>query len=106
MRCAPLLAVCLGLIFGAGIGFADESAFQEITNVLQLRHLPERNTPAGYRFRLEGNILWANPPAGEFVLQDDSGAELLEMDLRGQTLRTGQRARVTGNGTVTQTGAR
>jgi signal transduction histidine kinase len=106
MRCAPLLIVCLGLIFGAGVGFADESTFQEITNVLQLRHLPELNTPVGYRVRLEGNILWANPPAGEFVLQDDSGAALLEMDLRGQTLRTGQRARVTGNGTVTQTGGR
>ena len=90
-------------MFGASVALAESSA---LTNLAQLRKLPEQKSPASYRVQLEGNVLWANPAAGELVLQDDSGTALLEMDLRDQTLRAAQRIRVTGNGTVTQSGAR
>lgn len=77
----------------------------EITNVSQIRLLASQAPKASYTVRLEGDIWWANPKEGRFVLKDDSGAEELEMDLRGQSLAAGRRVRLEGNGTVTPTGA-
>ncbi len=76
----------------------------EITNVHQIRLLATQIPTANYSFHLEGDVWWANPAEGRFVLKDDSGAEELEMNLEGQSLAAGQRVRLTGNGTLIKTG--
>src|SRR5579862_4296072 len=55
----------------------------EITNVHQIRLLATQIPTANYSFKLEGDVWWANPAEGRFVLKDDSGAEELEMNLEG-----------------------
>ena len=86
-------------------GFQNSnSSFAEITNVHQLRVLTAQIPKNAYALRLEGDVWWAHPSDGRFVLKDDSGAEELEMDLSGQTLTAGQRVRLEGVSTVTPTG--
>jgi len=78
--------------------------FPEVTNVLQVARLSSQNPSISYSIRLEGNAWWADPTQGKLVLQDESGAEELEMDLRGQSLRAGERVRLDGRGTIAKTG--
>ncbi|MGD1089384.1 MAG: ATP-binding protein [Verrucomicrobiota bacterium] len=108
-----LLTVCSGLMPGTGltvrIAQADPSFDQpvsaDITNVRQIRLLAAQIPKTSYSIRLEGDVWWANPSLGKFVLKDDSGAAELEMDLHGESLESGQRVILEGNGTVTPTGA-
>lgn len=76
----------------------------EVTNVSQIHFLAAQIPKKSYSVRLEGDVWWANPKQGRFVLKDDSGAEELEMDLHGESVKAGQRVRVEGNGTITPTG--
>lgn len=85
-------------------GFGSSGAI-EITKVHQIRLLAAQISKASYSIHLEGDVWWAHSGDGRFVLKDDSGAEELEMDLHGQALAAGQRVRLTGNCTVTPTGA-
>src|ERR1017187_9180429 len=71
----------------------------EVTNVMQISRLVLQNSNAGYDLHLTGDIWWANPAQGEFVLKDESGAAELEMDLQGQSIQPGQRVQVEGNAT-------
>ena len=75
----------------------------EITNVHQIRLLATQVPTAAYSFHLEGDVWWANPAEGRFVLKDDSGAEELETDLQNQPLTAGQRIRLEGYGTLIKT---
>jgi signal transduction histidine kinase len=77
----------------------------ELTNVSQIRLLSAQTPTASYSFHLEGDVWWANPASGKFVLKDDSGAEELEMDWQGQLLEPGQRVLLEGNGTITPAGS-
>src|SRR5579859_6774098 len=61
-------------------------AIPPVTNVIQLSRLGSQNPTVSYYIRLEGDILWVDPAQGEFVLQDASGTEGLEMDLQGRSL--------------------
>lgn len=79
------------------------SSSTEITNVHQIRLLATQIPSANYSFHLEGDVWWASPAEGRFVLKDDSGAEELEMDLQNQPVAHGQRIRLTGYGTVIKT---
>jgi signal transduction histidine kinase len=104
MRHVFLAALWLGFQSLCCVALADDSPFLELTNVVQLRQCAKADAFAGYRVRLEGDVLWANSTAGKFVLQDASGAALLEMELSGQPVHAGQRVRVTGHGTAVQNG--
>lgn len=75
-----------------------------ITNVHQIRLLAAQIPKSSYSIRLEGDVWWARPSDGRFVLKDDSGAEVLEMDLHGQPIAAGQKIRLEGNATVTPAG--
>jgi signal transduction histidine kinase len=77
----------------------------EVTNVVQLSRLSAQNPNVSCRVHLEGDILWADPAQGKFVLQDASGAGELAMDLRGHSLEPGQRVRLEGQSTMTRRGA-
>jgi signal transduction histidine kinase len=105
------VTICCGLIFGAGLALpAGVWAGQlpakpdspEVTNLVQLSRLASQNPNASYRIRLEGDILWADPAQGKFVLQDASGTEGLEMDLPGRSLEPGRRVRLEGQTTITR----
>lgn len=104
MRQVSFAFLWLGMFVCNVVALAEDSAFLELTNVLQLQQLTKTNSFTSHPVRLEGDVLWANPAAGKIVLQDATGAALLEMDWIGQTVQAGQRVRVTGNGTVVQNG--
>src|SRR6202142_2979408 len=48
------------------------SPLPSVTNIVQVSRLGSQNPDVGYAFHLEGDILWANPDRGKFVLQDAS----------------------------------
>jgi len=103
---------CIGLISPFAVRIAEGASTNIslatstlITNVVQLSRLSSQNPAVSHSIHLEGNVLWANPAQGRFVLQDASGAEELEMNLRGQSLKPGQRILLEGNGTITIRGA-
>src|SRR5262245_56328077 len=73
-----------------------------VTNVSQVPRLASQNPDASYVIRLEGQVWWANMGQGRLVLKDDSGAEELELDLRGQVLQPGDQVRLVGNGSITR----
>lgn len=113
MRIALVVVILCGLIIFALKAVAQPAATNlnfnfftttEITNVQQIRLLATQIPNANYTFHLEGDVWWAKPAEGRFVLKDDSGAEELEMDLQGQPLAAGQRVRLEGNGTLIKTG--
>jgi len=104
-RLAVSCAFLLGVPGARAAPTPESPPATEVTTVQEIRMLASQEPAASYSFRLEGDVWWANPPRGELVLQDDSGAEELEMDLAGQPLAPGQRVRLEGNGTITPTGA-
>ena len=82
-----------------------DSALMPVTNMVQISRFSSQNPSTAYLVRLEGTVLWANSPKGKFVLQDESGAGELEMNLHGQALQPGQRIRLEGETTITSRGA-
>lgn len=72
-----------------------------VTNVVQLSRFGTQNPKVSCLIRLEGDVLWADPAQGKFVLQDASGTDELEMELHGQYLQPGQRVRLEGESTIT-----
>ena len=83
----------------------SNSSLTEITHVQQIHVFAAQIPKTGFALHLEGDVWWAHPSDGKFVLKDDSGAEELEMDLSGQTLAAGQRVRIEGVGTVAPAGS-
>ena len=68
-----------------------------VTNIQQLRGLDFENAAHNdHAIRLEGTVWWANPTQGKLVLDDDTGAAMLETDLHGQTVQPGERVRLEG----------
>ena len=105
MRRSCLLLLSLGTLFLAGGARADDAAVLQLTNVAQLGQFTPADAFTDHLVRLQGDVWWANPAAGKLVLRDVSGVALLEMDLRGQPVRAGQRVRVTGNGAAARDAA-
>jgi signal transduction histidine kinase/uncharacterized protein YdeI (BOF family) len=85
--------------------FSVEPSLQQVTNVAQIARLASQNPDTAYSIQLEGDVLWAAPAQGKFVLEDASGTVELEMDLHGQSVPPGRRVRVEGDGTITSRGA-
>lgn len=71
-------------------------AFPLATNIQQLRQLAVTERRILCSFRLEGAVCTASPAMDRLILQDDSGAELLELDLQGQRVSPGDRVRLEG----------
>jgi signal transduction histidine kinase len=97
------LIVCLAIALNK-VHVADADGLP-VTDVAQLVEAGAQNPTTSHAIHLEGTVLWANPLVGKFVLQDPSGAEELEMDLRGQPLQAGQRIRLDGQSTIASRGA-
>jgi signal transduction histidine kinase len=97
--------VCLSLLFGrapvaAAVAEPDHGSqvFPLATNVQQLRQLAGKEPRKLCSLRLEGVVCSAGAAKDRLVLQDDSGAELLELDLQGRQLSPGDRVRLEGQG--------
>jgi signal transduction histidine kinase len=88
-----------------GAGMERTGSFPLLTNIAQLRAASAHDPQSCYSFLLTGNVRWVNPGEGRLVLQDDSGAEVLELDLDGTAIHVGERVRLSGNGTLARTGA-
>jgi signal transduction histidine kinase len=76
-----------------------------VANVGQLRHLNFQELNADYSIRLDGTVWWVNLAQGKLVLHDASGTAELEVDLRGQPVRFGERVLLEGNGSIIRRGA-
>lgn len=105
MRCSCLFLLSLGALFFPDGARANDAAVLQLTNVAQLGRLTLADAFSNHSVGLQGDVWWANPATGKFVLCDASGAALLGIDMRGQPVRAGQRVRVTGNGAAARDGA-
>src|SRR5580658_7669883 len=111
MRPRPQLycAWTLGLALAVPLAQADDvpshAQSAEVNHVGQIRLLSSQTPSASHSFHLEGDVWWANPASGKFVLKDDSGVEELEMDFGGQQVEAGQKVLLEGDGTITPTSA-
>ena len=102
-RLCLLAAGCL-LAGGSSPVFAAGVPELVVTNLAQLRHAVSRVWRGNAEIRIEGVICAVNPARHVLVLQDDSGAELLELDPAGCPGQAGQRVLLEGqNCQVTRT---
>jgi signal transduction histidine kinase len=76
-----------------------------VTNVSQLTRIGSADGHESHVIRLEGDVWWSSPAQGRLVLRDTSGTAELELNLAGQPIRSGQRVRLEGNGTIARQGA-
>jgi signal transduction histidine kinase len=67
-----------------------------LTNILQLCQLMNRDERRVCSFRFEGVVCAAHPETGLLVLQDDSGAALMEIDYQRRPVQSGQRVLLQG----------
>ena len=105
MYCAWTLSMALAAQMARADDVPARQHSTEVTHVGQIRLLASQMPTASYSFHLTGDVWWANPASGKFVLKDGSGAEELEMDLQGQPVEPGQRVLLEGNGTITPASA-
>ena len=100
-----LLGAALAALHLAGAVQTASGQAPLLTNLAQLQMLGWARVGVSYALRLEGNVWWASPKQGRLVLQDQSGAEELELEWPGQAVHEGQRVRLAGSGTIVRRGA-
>ena len=95
--------VCLSLLLGrapvAGAAAGSDpgaQGFPLVTNIQQLRQLAQKESRTLCSLRLEGVVCATNAAMNRLILQDGSGAELIEMDLQGRQLVPGDRVKLEG----------
>src|SRR5258708_5899287 len=79
---------------GEQIGF--EQAIPRLTNIREICQIMNRDDRRVCSFQLEGVVCAAHPETGLLVLQDDSGAALLEIDYQRRPVPPRQRATLQG----------
>ena len=92
------LRLAAAVACAAGPARAERSEVLTVTNLHQLHALAAQARPTPGDVRLEGVVCAASVAERALVLQDDSGSELLRVDLLGQSLAPGQRLRLEGQG--------
>ena len=103
--CSVLLMGSLAGNERAGAEMASPTPSTVVTDVGVLRRLTSSDPGASHVFQMEGDVWWANRSEGRLVLHDDSGTEEIEMDLKDQPVKAGDRVRLTGSGTLARRGA-
>ena len=106
-----LISGCV-LVLGAGVGSsatpggaAPNPPLPLVTNLAHLSRLGEGQQQVTCSVRLEGVVAWAGSAGNQFVLRDDSGAELLETEPPLEPLQAGDLVTVEGIGSREGTGA-
>ncbi len=104
-----LCVVVAMFIFGAttfGNTAEGESVFQlpvQISNVVELCRLADSNQRFVASIHMEGVVWWSSDAEGSVILQDDTGAAQLELELSCQMPRQGKRLSLQGACTVEKT---
>jgi len=73
-----------------------------ITNISQFYRGTDPGQGANPSVQLEGVVCWANRSNGELILQDETGAILVEAGWRGRAYRAGQRVVIRGDWSLIQ----
>jgi hypothetical protein len=60
-----------------------------LTNLFQLRRCAGQERPVVHPFQIVADVFDVDSAGGVLVLRDDSGIELVQLDLRGQTIEPG-----------------
>jgi len=78
----------LSLLWFQGHAIASPEPVQEvtITNALQLRQMADGEEWSIRPIRLEGVVVWVGNARDQFILQDDSGTMVVNLDLHGYPL--------------------
>lgn len=104
-RLFSVAAGCVLVLLAASRAWAESpEELPVVTNLFQLHHVAAQNPTGAVRLQLEGDVWWANSGPGRFVLRDETGAEALELEVRGAFPQYGQRVRLTGTATVARRG--
>jgi hypothetical protein len=93
------LAIAAAIFFNwQAIGSEEPPAEITVTNALQLRQLAASEEFLSCQIRLEGWAVWVSSARDQFILQDDSGATFLNLDLHNYpSLNAGQKVRLYAN---------
>jgi hypothetical protein len=93
------LAIAAAIFFNwQAIGGEEPPADITVTNALQLRRLAASVEPLSCQVRMEGWAVWGSSARDQFILQDDSGATILNLDLHDHPLlNAGQKVRLQAN---------
>jgi signal transduction histidine kinase/DNA-binding response OmpR family regulator len=77
---------------------------QVLTKVVELYQRARTTPRTGYRLSIEGVVRWISPGNDRFVLEDDSGAALIEMDVSEYGIQRGSRVRLKRDALLEKTG--
>src|SRR5882757_1001758 len=93
------LAIATAIFFNwQAVGGEEPPADITVTNALQLRQLAASDELLSCQVRLEGWAVWVSSARDQFILQDDSGATVLSLDLHDHpSLNAGQKVRLRAN---------
>ena len=69
-----------------------------LTNLFQLRRCAEQERSVVHPFRIVADICDVDTASGVLVVRDASGIELVQLDLRGQTIQPGVQVSMEGRG--------
>src|SRR5258708_5555629 len=89
-----LLSIFTPALGAEQVGF--DQAIPTLTNIRQLCQIMNRDERRVCSFQFEGVVCAAHPETGLLVLQDDSGAALMEVDYQRRPVQSGQRVLLQG----------
>lgn len=91
-----VFSIRVALVLGAMASGAplDAQTDPVITNLAQLTPALGRENPIVRDIKLDATVFACNTNSGALVVQDESGAELLEMDGLGEVLQPGDKIRI------------
>ncbi len=92
-RVAALVAA---LLFSTARAPAGAAAFPVATNLSQFHQLGQQQQRVTCEVHLRGVIAWASATNGQFVLQDESGAERVDLGAPASPLQPGQIVQLDG----------
>jgi hypothetical protein len=95
-----LLCPAVTVLANAAEPVLASRSFAVITQTGQIRQLANSGQRLICAVRLTGVVCWCNPTTRSLILQDETGAILIEPGLLDQTAPPGQRILLTGDGLV------
>lgn len=90
------LGVAVSLMLAGTLPAKAPAAAGVVTNLHQFQELATAQQRVASHVRLRGVICWASPGRNQVVLQDESGAAVMETDPQGPAVRSGDVVTVEG----------
>ena len=105
MRARLCCLIIFFLLAAREFCLADDSPLSVVTNILQFDRLAEQTQRAAFDLKLEGVVRWTSADGTALVLQDESGAALVETEPQNPPLRPGEKIFLSGEASVAGNGA-